>query len=104
MTNKRLLQINQQATWSRPVTKLPAGFENVRVWEASLTAGAKAPDFLAFFNLDDKPVTLHSNWKQLGLENGKYWAQNLWSKDSFKETKDVTVTLPAHGSTVYALR
>jgi hypothetical protein len=104
MTNKRLLQINQQATWSLPVTKLPAGFENVRVWEASLTAGAKTPDFLAFFNLDDKPVTLHASWKQLGLENGKYWAQNLWSKDSFKETKDVTVTLPAHGSTVYALR
>jgi hypothetical protein len=104
MTNKRLLQINQQATWSRPVTKLPAGFENARVWEASLLSGQMAPDFIAFFNLDDKPVTLHANWKQLGLEKGKYWVQNLWSKDSFKETKEVTVELPAHGSTVYAIR
>jgi hypothetical protein len=38
------------------------------------------------------------------LEKGKYWVQNLWSKDSFKETKEVTVELPAHGSTVYAIR
>ncbi len=57
-------------------------------------------EFFAFFNLDDKPVTLKATWKQLGLDGGKHPAQNVWTS-TLKESKEISVTLPPHGSTVY---
>ena len=100
--------MNQNATYSHPVdaASLPAGFEHARVWRATINkpgAGNYA-EFFAFFNLDDKPVTLRATWKQLGLEGGKHRAQNVWSETADKESKEVNVTLPAHGSTLYEIR
>jgi hypothetical protein len=108
LANQSILFINQNATYSRPVdvAALGAGFEKARIWRASINEpGARNyKEYFGFFNLDDKPVTLHVSWKQLGLEGSKHKAQNLWSEDGFKESKEVTVTLPAHGSTVYEIR
>jgi len=108
MTNQTLLFMNQNATSSHPIdaTSLPSSFANARVWRATINApGARNyAEFLGFFNLDDKPVTLHATWKQLGMEGKKHLAQNVWNESSFKESKGVNVTLPAHGSTVYELR
>jgi hypothetical protein len=107
MSNQTLLLMNQSATYSHPVdaASLP-GFEHARVWRATIDEpGARNyAEFFALFNLDDKPVTLRATWKQLGLEGGKHKAQNVWSDSVYKETKDVNVTLPAHGSTVYEVR
>jgi hypothetical protein len=108
MTNQTLLFMNQNATYSHPIdaASLPAGFEQARVWRATINApGARNyAEYFGFFNLDDKPVTLRASWKQLGLEGGKHLAKNVWSEGGFKESKEVTVTLPAHGSTVYEIR
>jgi hypothetical protein len=108
MTNHAVLFMNQNVTYSHPVdlSKLGAGFENSRVWRATINAPGSGnyAEFFAFFNLDDKPVTLRASWKQLGLEGGKHLAQNAWSEGSFKESKEVSVTLPAHGSTLYEIR
>jgi hypothetical protein len=105
ITNQTMLFMNQNLTYSRPVdpASLGAGFENARVWRGSINEpGARNyAEFFAFFNLDDKPVTLHTTWKQLGLEGNKHIAQNVWTEGANKETKEITVTLPAHGSTVY---
>jgi hypothetical protein len=108
MTNQSLLFMNQNVTYSRPVdvASLGVSFKYARVWRATINepgAGNYA-EFFGFFNLDDQPVTLRANWKQLGLEGGKHLAQNLWSEGGFKELKEVSVTLPAHGSTVYEIR
>jgi hypothetical protein len=108
LANQSILFINQNATYSHPVdvSGLGAGFANARVWRASINEpGARNyAEFFGFFNLDDKPVTLRASWKQLGLDSGKHKAQNLWTDGGFKETKEVTVTLPAHGSTIYEIR
>ena len=104
ITNKDVLTINQRAVFSRPLTDLPAGFGNVRVWEAAPRTTLCTPRTYAFFNLDDKPVTLKATWKQLGLDGGRHMAQNVWSDDVYKESKEVNVTLPAHGSTVYQVQ
>jgi len=105
ITNQTMLFMNQNLTYSRPVdpASLGAGFENARVWRGSINEpGARNyAEFFAFFNLDEKPVTLHTTWKQLGLEGNKHIAQNVWTEVVSKETKEITVTLPAHGSTVY---
>jgi hypothetical protein len=108
ITNQSILFINQNATYSHPVdaASLGTSFANARVWRASINdPGARNyAEFFAFFNLDDKPVTLRANWKQLGLEGGKHLVQNVWSEGGFKESKEVTVNLPAHGSTVFEVR
>jgi hypothetical protein len=108
MTNQALLFMNQNVTYSHPVeaASLPAGFANARVWRATINApgAGNYAEFFGFFNLDDKPITLRATWKQLGLEGKKHLAQNVWREDGFKESKEVNVTLPAHGSTVYELR
>jgi alpha-galactosidase len=104
ITNQTLLFIDQASTFSRPVeaASLPSGFENARVWRATInTPGARGyAEYFAFFNLDDKPVTLRTTWKQLGLDNNKHATEDAWTTDISKPSKDVTVTLPPHGSTV----
>jgi len=104
ITNQTLLFIDQASTFSRPVeaANLPAGFENARVWRATITTpGARGyQEYFAFFNLDSKPVTLRVSWKELGLDNNKHTAEDAWTGETGKPSKDVTVTLPAHGSTV----
>jgi hypothetical protein len=108
LANQSILFINQNVTYSHPVdvASLGAGFANVRVWRATINEpGARNyAEYFGFFNLDDKQVTLRASWKQLGLDGSKHKAQNLWSSDGFKESKEVTVTLPAHGSTIYEIR
>jgi alpha-galactosidase len=104
ITNQALLFIDQASSFSRPVetSSLPAGFENARVWRATInTPGARGyAEYFAFFNLDSKPVTLRATWKELGLDNGKHAYEDAWTSDTGKPSKDITVTLPAHGSTV----
>lgn len=60
-------------------------------------------EFFAFFNLDETPVTLRATWKQLGLDGAKHVAHDLWTDASGKESKEIAVTLPAHGSAIYQI-
>ena len=108
ITNQAMLFMNQNATYSRPLdaASLPAGFEHARVWRATIDSpGARNyTEFFAFFNLDDQPVTLRATWKQLGLDGAKHQAQNLWTDSASKELKEVSLTLPAHGSAVFQVK
>jgi alpha-galactosidase len=105
ITNQTLLYMNQSVTYSHPIDarNLPAGFEQARVWRATIDepGSRNYAEFFGFFNLDDKPVTLRASWKQLGLEGGKHQAQDIWTDSNGKESKEVNITLPAHGSTVF---
>jgi len=104
ITNQTLLYMNQNVTYSRPIDAkdLPAGFEHARVWRAAIgdPGSRDYAEFFGFFNLDDKPATLRASWKQLGLGGGKHQAQDVWSDAAAKESKEVNLSLPAHGSTV----
>jgi len=108
LTNQSLVFMNQNVTYSHPVDTagLGAGFENARVWRATINApgAGNYAEYFGFFNLGDQPVTLHATWAQLGLEGKKHLAQNAFSEGGFKESKEASVTLPAHGSTVYEVR
>jgi hypothetical protein len=108
VTNQEVLFMNQNVTYSHPVdaTSLPAGFEHTREWRATIDApGARGyTEFFALFNLDDKPVTLRATWKQLGMDGGKHLAQNLYTDSEGKDSREISVTLPAHGSTLYKVK
>lgn len=108
ITNQTLLLIDQASSFSRPIeaSSLPAGSENVRVWRATInTPGARGyAEYFAFFNLDSKPVTVRATWKQLGIDNAKHAAEDAWTMDTGKASKEVTISLPAHGSTVIEMQ
>lgn len=108
VTNQTLVYMNQYATYSHPVdtAQLGAGFENTRVWRASINeAGARGyTEYFGFFNLDEKPVTLRTTWKQLGLDGAKHSALNAWDDSETKPAKEITVNLPPHGSVVYQVK
>jgi len=108
ITNQDVLFVNQNATDSRPVdnTTLGPGFENVRIWRATINQpGARGyAEYFAFFNLTDAPVTVRATWRQLGLDGAKHSAQNLWESSSTKEGKEIGVALPPHGCALYQVR
>jgi hypothetical protein len=101
LTNKEVLEINQKAWQSKPVESLPTGFENARVWRAETGKKGSGHPYFAFFNLDDKPTTLHATWAQLGLKGGKLPARNVFDGSELPAAESIEVTLPAHGSAIY---
>jgi hypothetical protein len=105
LSSQDLLFMNQSVTYSRPVesSTLGPGFERAKIWRATEESpGVRGyAEYYGFFNLDDKPVTLHTTWQQLGLDNGKHSGESLADDSQTKTAKDITVTLPAHGSAVY---
>jgi alpha-galactosidase len=103
ITNAAVLTMNQTLSSSQPVdvSKLP-GFENARVWHG--TAERNHAQYVALFNLADQPLTLKAEWDQLGIAGVKHKAQDLWSDKPFKNTKQMEITLPAHGSTIFQVK
>lgn len=99
MTDRELIAIDQHATETHPVQNLPTGFEHVRVWEAQIKASGKLPRYLAFFNLDNQPATLHTAWSQLGI-SGQHRARELWSGHSIPASDSFTLHLAPHASAV----
>ena len=83
------------------VSKL-SGFENARVWRG--TDANNHTEYVGLFNLADEPVTLKASWAQLGLTGTKRKVQDLWADKAFKSLKQVEITLPAHGSTVFQVK
>jgi hypothetical protein len=102
MTNRELIDIDQDSTESNPVTTLPAGFENARVWFAAVGAGAEPKFYFAFFNLDDQPKALHFHWNDLRVSfMGRHTPTNVFTGEAGSPSEEMTVQLPAHGSAVY---
>jgi alpha-galactosidase len=101
MTNRDLTAINQAATEAKPVETHAPEFAHARVWFAA--SGTQKPQYyFAFFNLDDKPVTLHFKWNDLWLRfAGKRVATDLWDGTKSPQSEDMEVSLPPHSSSVY---
>ncbi len=108
LTNQTLLFVNQNSGYSHPVdvSALGPGFENVRVWRATVgeTGDRGYAEYVAFFNLGSSPAAVHVAWKDLGLDDRKFIAQNAFDDSATKESKDIDVALPPHGSTLFQLR
>lgn len=103
ITNKDLLQVNQQAWDSHPVTDLPQSFAHARVWVAS-TGARNAPErTVAVFNLDDQPLTLQANWVQLHLAPVTGSVRPLLDVNGKATATGFDVVLPPHGCAVYRL-
>ncbi|MDE2494928.1 MAG: glycoside hydrolase family 27 protein [Alphaproteobacteria bacterium] len=102
ITNKAVIAVNQTSWDSHPVTGLPAGFDNIRVWTASAGPHAKPVRTVALFNLGDKPAALKVDWNELGFP-GEHASTDLWTGTTHAASAELDVTLPAHGSAIYRL-
>ncbi len=108
MTNREVVNLDQTAQFSEAVKDLPKGFENVRVWVGGPTEVDCGTRSYAFFNLDDKPVTLSFDWDQIGSSRwGKcdvHSGKNLWDGTRLKGPKVSGLTIPAHGSAIFRVQ
>jgi hypothetical protein len=105
MTNREVLGVNQHASGSKPVAKVPDGFANVRVWSAWEEGRANNPTFITLFNLSDAPARLHFNWDEVGVSKAHHTtASDLYMGKTLDTSKPVELTLPAHGSAIYRVQ
>ncbi|MGC9224209.1 MAG: glycoside hydrolase family 27 protein [Terracidiphilus sp.] len=108
ITNQTLLFVNQNASYSRPVdtAALGAGFAKIRIWRATIAEPSDRgyAEFFAFFNLDSSPATVRTTWKALGLDSRKHSAQSALDDSTSKASREISVTLPAHGSALLQVR
>jgi hypothetical protein len=104
MTKRDILEVNQRTDSSQPIASLPPGFERARVWVAHETLAAHGSRwFVALFNLDDAPVTLHATWSQLHIHAAKRPIRNLWDGVEPPVSDGIDVNLPAHGCAIYRI-
>lgn len=82
------------------MTSLPAGYENIRVWEASSGSRTHPVHYVAFFNTADQPANLTAKWSDAGVA-GEHSAVELWSGVRSRVGSTVKVTLPAHGTAIF---
>ena len=103
ITNQRLIDINQGAWTSHPVTDLPADYVNVRVWTASPLHSRRGDIIVAVFNLGSKPTAVRPPWKMPGLGSPRVAVFDVLTGVRIAKDKIVEVQLAAHGSAVYRL-
>jgi alpha-galactosidase len=103
MTDKVLLDIDQNALESHPVTNLPPEWSRVRVWEAQVKANGRVRQSFAFFNLSDAAVHLHLRWAELGIAGKTHVARNAGGHRQTRLAEWLAIDLPEHGCAVYSI-
>ena len=104
MTNRELLDADQDASESHPVTELPAGFDQVRVWQAQKGSAPHAPQWIALFNLRDESATVKFTWAQVGALKGHKQAIDVFTGKTVTASQPMSITVPPHGCAMYKLR
>jgi hypothetical protein len=105
LTNGELLDVDQHARDAHAVIMTP----DSAVWVSTPAprAGAmplgatRRSRYLALFNLQATPRTLHHAWQELGLSGARYSLRDLWEHRDLPAADAVEVALPPHGSVIY---
>jgi alpha-galactosidase len=98
LTNREVIEVDQHSRGNHPVERLPAGFEQARVWVAA-GASAKSPvRYLAVFNVGDSPLA-----QNLGLDADSVVQRDLWKNQRLPPSNELDIVLPAHGSLLYSV-
>jgi alpha-galactosidase len=95
LTNAELIGVDQHSTGSHAAVST----EKAAVWLSTPESGDGA--YVAVFNLDAAPQSLHYSWKDLGLKRGNYKLRDLWEHEDLGSKEFVDITLPAHGAAIY---
>lgn len=95
LTNAELIGVNQHSESSRDVIST----DKAAVWLAQPESGDGT--YVAVFNLDSAPQTLHYTWKEVGLKETNYSVRDLWEHQDLGSFDGLEATLPPHGSMIY---
>jgi len=101
ITSRAVIAIDQTAWESFPVTDLPKGLENARVWVALTGPRAKPVYTLAVFDIGDTPLAVRATWKELGVPGRTHALRDLWTGERRVASRLLTVALPPHGSAIW---
>ena len=102
LTNRQVIALDQRDGTSRPLMSLPPGLDQGRVW-LSTPRSSRKPDTVAIFNIGDKPLAVHTAWRQLGLGAGRLAACNLWDGSQLRTSTVAKLTVPPHGVALYRI-
>jgi alpha-galactosidase len=105
LTNPEVIAVDQQSRENRAAVST----DTTAVWVArpayqfSEERSAKQNYYLAVFNIGDVDRTIHYEWKELGLRDGRYKMRDLWERKGAGSASSLTVTLRAHASALYRI-
>ena len=100
-TNEAVLRISRSQGKSHPIITLPAGFEHVRSWVFSGSESVNSPEYLALFNIDDKPVHLRSELGNLSEALSHRKLISLWDGTGSADAGILDLTLAPHACALY---
>jgi alpha-galactosidase len=98
LSNAEVIAVDQRSKENRLVVTTDATV----VWTARPTDGDGW--YVAVFNLEDAPQTLHYAWKDLGIPDGSHAVRDLWADKDLPAADAVAGTIAAHGCLLYRVK
>lgn len=95
LTNTEVLAVDQFSQNNHPVVQTA----DTAVWMAE--APEHGGDYIALFNLSDKPQTVTATWDQLGIVYGKCEVRDLWARQEIGYNTEVSANLAPHASALF---
>lgn len=102
LTNREWLAVDQ--TGAHPRQVFATGDTIVWRSDAAAKSGKIAGSYLAVFNTGDIANTVHLSWEQMTLSKGKHHVREIWIKHDLGLSRELRMTLPAHGSVLYKVQ
>jgi len=95
LTNAELIGVDQHSSNSHAVISN----DKAAVWMSTPASDDGA--YVAVFNLDSAPQSLHYTWQDLGLKKSQYNLRDIWEHKDLGAKDAVDVTLAPHASAIY---
>lgn len=97
LTNPEVIAVDQHSTDNHPVIST----DTTIVWTGRSTAGNIS--YIAIFNISGEVQKVHYAWKDLGFAASPYQLRDLWKRKDLGSSDAVDVSLPSHGSVLFAV-
>lgn len=95
LTNPEVIAVDQYSQNNHPVLQTA----DTVIWKAE--APNHQGDYIALFNLSDKPRTVTATWQQLGIGYGRCQVRDLWQRKELGYNTQVSAALPPHGAALF---
>ncbi len=106
ISEKEIIDLNQNATESHPIVTEALDGKSVRVWVATAVQGHKSKHYLAIFNLANSMTQFHAKWEDLNLPQNTHVVFDVWANKTFSDEPrgvDLSVSISAHGCALLRL-
>jgi alpha-galactosidase len=98
LSNAEVIAVDQHSMNNRVAVTT----DSTVVWTARPDQGEDW--YVAVFNLEDAPQTLHFAWKDLGIAAGSHAVKDLWAGKDLPAMDAISGTVMAHGCLLYRVK